>query len=192
MEKNLTKRQLQAIETKNKIQFCAKKLIRENGYENVSVRDICAASGVATGTFYLYFPSKSDLFVSSYEGNQNEVANNINFELESKDTLTKIKVFFLNYIKYNEDFGVDGLKIVFSDWNKYRSGKLGEILKHIILDGQKKGELSTEISADEMYIYLISAARGLLHEWCIGNGGFNLQERAYKYITLLISSLPIK
>ena len=41
----------------------------EKGYEDTTVRDILEASGVSTGSFYHFFPSKEELFeavVSSY------------------------------------------------------------------------------------------------------------------------------
>jgi AcrR family transcriptional regulator len=42
----------------------AERLFGERSYRRTSVADICAAAGIATGSFYAHFASKSDIFVS--------------------------------------------------------------------------------------------------------------------------------
>ena len=42
-------------------------LIWRQSYGSVSVDDICARAGVKKGSFYYFFPSKSDLAVAAYE-----------------------------------------------------------------------------------------------------------------------------
>ena len=46
MEKKMTKRALQAQETKQKIYRCGAELFRKHGYQNVSVEQIAQAAGV--------------------------------------------------------------------------------------------------------------------------------------------------
>ena len=41
----------------------AERLFGEHSYRRTSVADICAAAGIATGSFYAHFASKSDIFV---------------------------------------------------------------------------------------------------------------------------------
>jgi AcrR family transcriptional regulator len=43
----------------------ASRLFRQNGFSAVSVEDIVAATGVAKGTFYLYFKTKADVVQAS-------------------------------------------------------------------------------------------------------------------------------
>nr|WP_259548783.1 TetR family transcriptional regulator [Heyndrickxia oleronia] len=45
----------------DKILQAAIQVISEKGYENTSISDIVKSAGIAQGTFYLYFPSKSSL-----------------------------------------------------------------------------------------------------------------------------------
>ena len=63
MKEKLTKRKLQAIETKQKIYDAAKVLMDKHGYDAVSIDDIVREAGVARGSFYVYFLSKEDLLV---------------------------------------------------------------------------------------------------------------------------------
>jgi AcrR family transcriptional regulator len=39
-------------------------LFLDNGYEQTTIDDICAAAGISRSTFFRYFPSKEDVFVS--------------------------------------------------------------------------------------------------------------------------------
>ena len=55
------RRKLQSQETERKILYAALDLMRERGFEKVSVRDICKAAGITTGAFYHHFPSKDAL-----------------------------------------------------------------------------------------------------------------------------------
>ncbi|MGE8207799.1 TetR family transcriptional regulator [Heyndrickxia sp. NPDC080065] len=45
----------------DKILKASIKVLSEKGYENTSISDIVKSAGIAQGTFYLYFPSKSAL-----------------------------------------------------------------------------------------------------------------------------------
>ena len=42
----------------------AERLFGERSYRRTSVADICAAAGIATGSFYAHFASKADIFIS--------------------------------------------------------------------------------------------------------------------------------
>jgi AcrR family transcriptional regulator len=41
----------------------AEQLFGEHGYQRTSVAEICAAAGIATGSFYAHFASKTDIFI---------------------------------------------------------------------------------------------------------------------------------
>ena len=49
----LNKRKQQAIRTKQQLLDTAEELVKEKGFDAVSVDDIVAACGVAKGTFYV-------------------------------------------------------------------------------------------------------------------------------------------
>lgn len=55
------RRKLQSRETEKKILNAALDLMRERGFDKVSIRDICRAAGITTGAFYHHFPSKEAL-----------------------------------------------------------------------------------------------------------------------------------
>ena len=54
-------------ETKKTLLRVAMQLISESSYGSVSVDDICKKADVKKGSFYYFFPSKSDLIVAAME-----------------------------------------------------------------------------------------------------------------------------
>ena len=60
------RRKLQSQETEQRILRAALTLMREHGYENVSVRDICRQAGITTGAFYHHFPSKEAMIARGF------------------------------------------------------------------------------------------------------------------------------
>ena len=55
------RRQAQAQSTRSAILEAAGTLSRQNGFDKLTIRDICRAAGVTTGAFYHHFDSKEDL-----------------------------------------------------------------------------------------------------------------------------------
>ena len=60
-QKPLTKRQQQALDTKQRIYEAAVSLIEQYGFDNVQIEDISRKAGVSMGLFYKYFVNKSDI-----------------------------------------------------------------------------------------------------------------------------------
>ena len=55
------RRQAQARQTERNILQAALTLMRERGFDKVSIRDICKQADITTGAFYHHFPSKESL-----------------------------------------------------------------------------------------------------------------------------------
>ena len=71
MEQKPTRKE-KAAETKRKIFETAVRLIKEIGYNNVTISEICKAAGVAKGSFYVHYNSKEDIVRASYYTDMSE------------------------------------------------------------------------------------------------------------------------
>ena len=60
------RREEKTEKTKNDLMTSALTLFQERGYDGVSVEEITRAAGVAKGTFYTYFETKSDIIVEEF------------------------------------------------------------------------------------------------------------------------------
>ena len=101
----MTRRKQQAIETKQKLLDAADALVKERGFDAVSVDDIVAACGVAKGTFYHHFETKNDLLVyltrSPYE------TLHRNFEAtQGKPYLERLRLFLADWFEMLEQFNL--------------------------------------------------------------------------------------
>ncbi|MDN0070167.1 TetR/AcrR family transcriptional regulator [Collinsella ihumii] len=71
-------------ERRRELLACAMRLFAEEGYDNVSVRAVARAAGVAPGLAYHYFDSKEKLFAAAIEGYAVQCAADINAALDEK------------------------------------------------------------------------------------------------------------
>ena len=83
------------------------KVFIAKGYRRTSVRDITEEVGVSTGTFYIYFPNKRELFLGVVDDvfkgivGQAEVAIRGAEDLVDRATI-RARVFYDNYARYSE------------------------------------------------------------------------------------------
>jgi TetR/AcrR family fatty acid metabolism transcriptional regulator len=64
-----------------------------------------------------------------------------------------------------------------------------EILEDLIRKGQERNEIRRDTDAKEMVEYLISMARGVVFEWSLYDGNFDLEARMHKYMEILVSTI---
>ena len=62
----LSKRQIQGQNSRDKLLDAATRLFHENGYQAVTVNDICEAAQLTKGAFYHHFDSKEALYQHLY------------------------------------------------------------------------------------------------------------------------------
>ena len=96
------KRKAQGQETEQKILETARQLMRKNGYDAVSIRDICKEAGVTTGAFYHHFRSKEEMLEKG--GQQLDLY--IRQQLETRpfhSSLSALRIIFTAYAEYMEE-----------------------------------------------------------------------------------------
>lgn len=125
-------------------------LIKERGFANVTLQNLCKASGVANGTFYHYFSSTSDIL---RELILKEVADMELFYGTLTGTSSAEKLFaMLGYmLEYYELKGRDIVANLHINAMKQGSGIIDpymdsaeKLLIGIIKEGQESGEFSRE------------------------------------------------
>lgn len=92
---------------RHRIVEAAIQIFSQKGYHRTKVQDITHALGISTGTFYIYFGNKRDLFVEVvdhvFRTILGEAAKAI---MDEEDLLQRMvvrgRVFYENYSKYNE------------------------------------------------------------------------------------------
>ena len=169
--------------TKGRIISAAWKLFYEQGYENTTVEDIVFESETSKGSFYHYFEGKDALlgtlayvFDEKYE----ELMAVMDPELGAME-----KLIYLNHELFAMiDGGVsmDLLARLLSTQLLARGEKhlldrdrtYFKLLRQIIADGQKAGQLRADCTVNEIVKAYALWERALMYDWCLSGGEYSL------------------
>lgn len=169
--------------TKGRIISAAWKLFYEQGYEDTTVEDIVFESETSKGSFYHYFDSKDALlgtlayvFDEKYE----QLMEVMDPELNAME-----KLIYLNHELFAMiDGGVsmDLLARLLSTQLLARGEKhlldrnrtYFKLLRQIITEGQKTGQLRTDRTVNEILRAYAMWERALMYDWCLAGGEYSL------------------
>jgi len=92
---------------RNAIVKAATQVFSQKGYHRTKVQDITNSIGISTGTFYIYFRNKRDLFVEVVDDVIRSILGDATKAItDEQDILKRMvargRVFYENYSKYNE------------------------------------------------------------------------------------------
>ncbi len=192
MTEKITSRQKQALETKRKIYKTAIVLMEKKGFNNVTIKEISKASGVSVGAFYHYFNSKNDIYFEIYRKGDEYFQKVVSKSLKEEDSLNRILEYFEFYARYNLITGLETTKLLYNTQNKWfiKKGRYMQLLlQEIITEGQNKNELRNEMSSEEITDYLFISARGVVYDWCLNEGKYDLAHKIKNHIKLISESL---
>ena len=176
-----------ARNTKGRIISAAWKLFYEQGYEDTTIEDIVFESETSKGSFYHYFDGKdallgtlSNVFDEKYE----ELIPTMDPALDAVG-----KLAYLNHELFAMiDGGISldllarllstqlittGEKHLLDHGRTYY-----RLLRKIIIEGQKSGELRKDLSVNEIVKAYSLFERAIMYDWCICNGEYSLYQYA--------------
>jgi TetR/AcrR family fatty acid metabolism transcriptional regulator len=187
-----TTRKEQAEETRNRIYSSAIELMEENGFGNFTVEDISKRAGVSVGAFYHYFNSKNDILAEIFYRADDYFSTYVVNSLKKGSIPEQIVEYFDYYAKFNVASGVETTQQLFNPKIKFfiEEGRpMLEILEDLIRKGQKKNEIRGDTDAKELVRYLLVMARGIVFEWSLFDGNYDLEARMHKYMENLVSTI---
>ncbi|MBR5471560.1 MAG: TetR/AcrR family transcriptional regulator [Oscillibacter sp.] len=169
--------------TKGRIISAAWKLFYEQGYEDTTVEDIVYESETSKGSFYHYFDGKDALlgtlayvFDEKYE----QLMQVMNPDLDAME-----KLIYLNHELFamiDGGISIDLLARLLSTQllargEKHlldRSRTYFKLLRQIISEGQKQGQLRGDRTVNEIVKAYAMWERALLYDWCLSGGEYSL------------------
>lgn len=122
-------------------------ILENEGIEKISVRKVCNAAGISTGTFYNFYPTKDHLIARLLDGMRNYYEKDVFPTLtgNSYEQLEQILTAFLNRVmsrglKYAREFYVyytmyNKLFLEYSPYGHYLVPMLQEKIQNCIEDG---------------------------------------------------------
>lgn len=169
--------------TKGSIISAAWKLFYEQGYDNTTVEDIVFESETSKGSFYHYFDGKDALlgtlayvFDEKYE----QLMQTMPADMDAVDALIYLNRELFTMIE--DSISIDLLARLLSTQLLARGEKhlldrsryYFRLLRQIISNGQKNGQLRGDMSGNEILKAYAMWERALLYDWCLCGGEYSL------------------
>jgi TetR/AcrR family transcriptional regulator, fatty acid metabolism regulator protein len=185
-----TRRKIQADSTKKKIYEIAISLMEKKGFAYTTIVEISKKAGVSVGTFYNYFSSKEEIFYDIFKKADEYFERVVtrNLKKSGGTTMEQIVLFFRHYARYDQRRGFHNITQLYGTKTKFFAVKgryMQELLKSIIAAGQKTGEIAGDMDPDRITEYMFIASRGVVYDWCIHEGSYNLESKMTDYMARL-------
>lgn len=189
----MTKRQLAAAKTKEKLLDAAKELICGKGLTDTTVDEITEKCGVAKGTFYTYFKRKEDVVFELSARMFGEI-------LESAKSFAgsfpeKLEHYMLGFSRYIEK---GSLKLC-QEWVKnaalpspeaaYGAKKLKSDLaavRELFRCGVESGALRRDTPTEELAESITDLLYGQMLCWCIADGAYGFEARTSEFCAFFL------
>lgn len=174
MDEKLNSRQLQALETKEKIYEVTKMLVDTVGIEGVSIRGIAKAANISIGTFYIYYPSKDEVIYSMLIYIKEKFLAETKLNLKGKtysekiiDLVIRDMEFISNYTKAYKKTLKRVLQgrtsdYLFTDYLFSDSNPTYKFLRELVKDAKESGEFTKEVSTDDICVMIQTMIWGLV------------------------------
>ena len=171
--------------TRGKIIEAAWRLFYRQGYDDTTVEEIIEESGTSRGSFYHYFQGKdgllstlSDVFDQKYD----ELMETIDPEQDRFEQL-----MYLNrelFAMIENSISLDLLARLYSSQLVTRGDRslldhgrtYYTLLRQIVLQGQERGELRGDVTANEIVRAYALCERALIYDWCLSEGDYSLSQ----------------
>lgn len=186
--------------TKGKIITAAWDLFYDQGYDDTTIEEIIDLSQTSKGSFYHYFEGKdallgslSYIFDEEYERLQNE----LNDEMNSFDKLMYLNSELFKMIE--ERIDIDLLTRLYSTQLVTKGEKhlldnkrmYYKLLRRIVSEGQRKGELNPEMSVNEIVKLYAMCERSLIYDWCLCNGDYSLKNYSKMVLPMFLACIKV-
>lgn len=194
----MNKRQIAAIETKRKLISTALELLREKGFEAINVEDITKKAGVAKGTFYTYFKRKEDIVLDISRVPFGEIVEELK-TMKEMPIIDQLQHYFHRFMECVESCGINTCR----QWTKdvldpknvpdNKDGKKWyydfTMLKEILEEAVKNGELKEETPIELLTHIIISELYGMMTCWCMSDGQFEPLEWTGKFCKVQLEAV---
>lgn len=184
--------------TRQKLVDAALDLFFEKGYENVTVDDICEKAGVSKGAFYGHFKSKDQAVVEEFLKVDDYYQEMLPQILQEETYVDKGIAFVRLALRYIASQGEMVIKVAYSSQISpgreaspiaSRDRLLYMMAERLIKEAQEAGEVRQDLDGAEIAQIIITSIRGIVYEWCLQDGGFDLEAAAIPLASVLTDGL---
>ena len=183
--------------TRNILHQTAMRLIDQLGYEKATIQLICQESNVSVGTFYNYYDSK-EAVVAEFSRKNDELFDQIvRMSLkEEKGIEDYIRRYFAYYADLNEQAGTSlymrTTRKKNLDMRSEQIRPMYTVLEEFLRDRQKENKVRSDIHVVTMVHQLFTIVRGVVIDWCICDGKYDLHREIQDFLTPYIRYILVE
>ena len=192
----LSRQQQKSRETKARIFNAAKQILQEQGYEALSIKNICEAAGVSNGSFYHHFKTKDDLLSYYIEEQPSINPDYLDLPGNAEEAKTAIIRVYLNYVHYCRELGVAFMSNYYTPKNQslnpltrterpYPIVTVHDYLKRAMDAGVITLPLPLEDVTSDIRIIVI----GNGFDWCLKNGEADFERNMERSLKVYLDGL---
>lgn len=178
----LSKQQMKSMETKARIFRAAKDILQKDGYEALSIKNICEEAKVSNGSFYHHFKTKDDLLSYYIEEQPSINPDYLDLPTTTDEAKNAIVHVYLNYVKYCRELGVEFMANYYTPKNQslnplirterpYPIVTVHSYLKRAI----EAGIISPRLHLNDITTDIRMIVIGNVFEWCLKNGNADFE-----------------
>ena len=183
--------------TRGRIVSAAWQLFYEQGYEHTTVEEIIEASQTSKGSFYHYFEGKDALLGSLamiFDEKYDELKGTMPPDMDAVEKLIHMNRELFTLI--DNSVSVELLARLFSTQlttkgEKHlldRSRSYFKVVQQTVREGQERGELRTDLSANEITNAYAMFERAMMYDWCLRSGEYALSRQAGQMMPMFLES----
>lgn len=166
-------------------------IIKKQGADAVTVRNVCDKADLSIGTFYHYFRDKDDLlmyFLSEIQFEGCELTTDLSRISE------RICELYMKLINRYMELGLDFMKSFYSTGNRSLSAYMGEIdggfapgtvmarSETELENAKKNGYINKNADIHTLCTDICTIVKGCVFEWCLNDGKTNIEPVLFRIV----------
>ena len=117
------------------------------------------------------------------------------------DLTDKLRAHSQGVMQFIDDLGLKWTKLVFHaeigpEMKRPYLSNLRRPVYHntmsLLREGQDSGRIRTDKTCEEMALLIIHCYRGVIYDWCLSNGAYDLVETSNELLDILIDGLLVR
>jgi AcrR family transcriptional regulator len=182
--------------SKQRIIDATVEIIRSQGSESVTVRNVCSKANLSIGTFYHFFKDKDELMMYFLKETSFD-----SFQLETplSSIADRISELYMCLIHKYQNLGLDFMKSFYSTNNTSLSAYMGEVngafendtvmarCEKELADARQKGYIQNNVDVHLLSKDICTIVKGCAFEWCLNDGRPDIENILYRIIQNYLS-----
>lgn len=195
-------RSIKTKNTKEKIYQAAVTIMKKNGYEYLSVKNICQVAGISNGTFFYHYKTKEDLMSYYIHEGFDRYRNERNFDVSNLAFDAQITEYYKCYSSYVEENGLEFISNYYIPQNKVLNTRghrydgvdnnnswVVNLTCRCLQQAERDGLLKDNHTAIGYANNCCTMLKGIIFDWALTDGAVDMKDLITELIGGYLNSI---